>query len=334
MDKNIFSWPFIFVFLCRISIGAIIINGAGATFPYPLYSKWFSEYQKVDKTVNFNYQSIGSGGGIRQFLGKTVDFGASDAPMTDEQLKKSNKEILHIPTVLGAVVVTYNVSGFEKSLKLTSEVLADIFLGKIKKWDDKRIRDINPNIKLNGDIIVVHRSDGSGTTNIFTEYLSKVSKEWKEKVGFGTAVNWPVGLGGKGNEGVTGLIKEVNGSIGYVELIYARLNNLPYAEIKNRSGKFVLPSLKSVTEASVGIAIPNDYRTSITDSKNGYPISGFTYLLVWKEMKNSEKGKKIKNFLNWLINDGQNYAEQLHYSRLPSSLIPRLRKTIESIINF
>lgn len=315
--------------------GATLINGAGATFPYPLYSKWFSEYQKVAPDVRFNYQSIGSGGGIRQFTERTVDFGASDAPMTDEQLKKASGTVLHIPTVLGAVAVTYNIPGIEKDLRFTPDVLADMFMGKITKWSDARIIKLNPGLKLSGDILVVHRSDGSGTSNIFTDYLSKVSVEWKTKVGAGTAVNWPVGLGGKGNEGVAGLLKQTPGSIGYVELIYAENNHLAYASIKNPSGDFVLPTLASVTAAAAGSVarMPADYRVSITnaDGKGSYPISGFTYLLVWKTMPDQAKGEKIKEFLKWAVTRGQSYAEALHYSKLPRPLVPKVEATISSI---
>jgi phosphate transport system substrate-binding protein len=314
---------------------AQLINGAGATFPYPLYSKWFSEYQKVNPQAQFNYQSIGSGGGIRQFSEKTVDFGASDAPMTDEQLKKAGAPVVHIPTVLGAVVVTYNLPGVEKGLKLTSDVVADIFLGKITKWDDARIAKLNPDRKLSGDILVVHRSDGSGTTNIFTDYLSKANSTWKEKVGVGTAVNWPVGLGGKGNEGVAGLVKQTPGTVGYVELIYAENNKLPYAAVQNKAGEFVTPSLASVTAAADASlkSIPADYRVSITNAegKDAYPISGFTYLLVWKTMASDDKGATLVKFLKWAVGDGQKFAEALYYSPLPKSLVAKVENTIKTI---
>lgn len=312
-----------------------LVNGAGATFPYPIYSKWFSEYQKVDGDVQFNYQSIGSGGGIRQFSEKTVDFGASDAPMTEEQLKKAGAPVVHIPTVLGAVVVTYHLSGVEKGLKLTSEILADIFLGKITKWSDARLMKLNPGKKLSGDILVVHRSDGSGTSHIFTDYLAKVSPAWKEKVGAGTAVNWPVGLGGKGNEGVAGLVKQTPGSIGYVELIYAENNGLPYASLQNKAGNFVLPDLKSVTAAAEGAlkSMPEDFRVSLTDSegKAAYPISGFTYLLVWKNLSDAVKGPKLVKFLKWAVTGGQSYAEGLHYAPLPKSLVPKIEAKIAGL---
>jgi phosphate transport system substrate-binding protein len=311
---------------------ATLINGAGATFPYPLYSKWFSEYQKTHPDTQINYQSIGSGGGIRQFLEKTVDFGATDAPMTEEQLSKSSLPILHIPTVLGAVVVTYNLEGNPK-LKLSGGVIADIFLGKITTWNDPRIAQLNEGLKLPDQaILVTHRSDGSGTTNIFTDYLSKVSSEWKEKVGAGTAVNWPAGLGGKGNEGVTGLLKQTPGSIGYVELVYAQNNQLPSALIKNLSGNYVEASPHTLTAAAAADekAMPADFRVSITEApgKNSYPISSFTYLLVYKTMS-KEKGAKIIGFLDWAMKDGQKFAEPLTYAELPKPLIAKIQKQLK-----
>ena len=315
---------------------SVMINGAGATFPYPLYSKWFDAYQKVDADAKINYQSVGSGSGIKQFSDKTVDFGASDAPMTDEQLAKAKFSIVHIPTVLGAVVVTYNLPGVDKGLHLTPSVLADIFLGKISAWDNEAIVKLNPKVKLPKEpIMVMRRSDGSGTTGIFTDYLSKVSPVWKEKVGAGNAVNWPVGLGGKGNEGVSGLIKQTPGSIGYVELIYAENNKLPYCAIKNKSDAFVLPSVASVSAAAQGALgrMPEDFRISITDAdgKESYPISGFTYLLVEAQMQ-KPKGDKIVNFLRWAIKDGQKMAEPLFYATLPKELVAKVEKKIDSIV--
>jgi phosphate transport system substrate-binding protein len=313
------------------------INGAGATFPYPIYSKWFSEYQAVDPDVQINYQSIGSGGGIRQFLDKTVDFGASDAPMTNEQLGKATSPVLHIPTVLGAVVLTYNLPEAGDHLKLSSDVVADLFLGKITQWDDKRIAEANPGVKLPATpVLIAHRSDGSGTSNIFTDYLSKVSPEWKSKVGVGPSVNWPTGLGGKGNEGVTGLIKQTPGAIGYVELIYAINNKLPVATLRNKAGNWVAPSPKSVTAAAEGAlkSMPEDLRVSITDAagKDAYPISGFTYLLVWKDMKSAgPKGKAIVKFLKWAMKDGQKDAEPLAYAPLPRALVKKVEGKIASI---
>jgi phosphate transport system substrate-binding protein len=313
---------------------ATLINGAGASFPYPLYTKWFTEYQKQEKDVQINYQSIGSGGGIKQFLEGTVDFGASDAPMSDEQITKAKQGVLHIPTVLGAVVVTYHLPAVTTPLKITGEVLADIFLGKITKWEDAKITKLNPGVKLSGDILVVHRSDGSGTSNIFTEYLSKVSSDWKEKVGVGTSVNWPVGLGGKGNEGVAGLVKQTEGSIGYVELIYADNNQLPSSTLKNAAGDFVAPSLKSVSAAAASIKkMPEDFRVSITnaDGKASYPISGFTYLLVSKNQLDPVKGTMLVKFLKWAMTKGQGYAEALSYAPLPKTLVKKVETKIETI---
>lgn len=335
--KNLKFIAFGLLLTGQLAFGAtsILINGAGATFPYPLYSKWFSDYQKVEPKVQFNYQSIGSGGGIKQFTEKTVDFGASDAPMAEEQMAKSPVPVIHVPTVLGAVVVTFNLSGVEKGLKLTPDIVADMFLGKITKWNDERITKLNPKVKLPGDaVLVVHRSDGSGTTGIFTDYLSKVSPEWKEKVGQGTAVNWPTGLGGKGNEGVAGLLKQTPGSVGYVEMIYAENNGLNYAALKNKAGQFSLPSTKSVTAAANGAlkTLPSDFRVSITnaDGRESYPISGFTYLLVYEKMP-KEKGQPIVNFLKWAIKDGQKNAEPLHYAPLPKQLTAKVEAKIKTI---
>ena len=304
----------------------IQLNGAGATFPYPMYSKWFSLYGKVDATSRFNYQSIGSGGGIKQISEQTVDFGASDGPMTDEQLAAAKGgPIMHVPTVMGAVVLTYNVEGVKTGLKLTPDVIADIFTGRIVKWNDGAIAKANPGVELPPrDIVVVHRSDGSGTSYIFTDYLSKVSANWRDKVGRGTAVSWPVGLGGKGNEGVTGLVKQTPFSIGYVELIYALSNDLPYASVKNKSGELVKPSLESVTAAAAGVAadMPEDFRVSITDAPGpaAYPISGMTWLLVYEKQKDAEKGQKLVGFLNWMLGDGQKQASDLHYAPLPPAV--------------
>jgi len=310
----------------------VLINGAGATFPYPLYSKWFSEYAKVDTNAQFNYQSIGSGGGIKKFSEGTVDFGATDSPMTDEQIAGVKEPLHHIPTALGAVVLTFNLEGV-KELQLTAATVAGIFLGTISKWNDAALKKENPKASLPDlPIVVVHRSDGSGTSGIFTDYLSKVSAEWKGKVGQGTAVNWPAGLGGKGNEGVTGLVKQTPGSIGYVELIYAETNKLTFANLENAAKNKVHPSLASVTAAAKGVKIPDDYRVSITNApgKDAYPISGFTYLLVSKSMK-GDKGKKIVEFLKWSMQDGQKINETLSYARLPDELNKRVQKTIASI---
>lgn len=310
----------------------LLINGAGATFPFPMYSKWFSEYNKLHPDLKFNYQSIGSGGGIKQFTDGTVDFGASDAPMNNEQITKV-PDVTHIPTVLGADVIAYNAPGV-KSLRLSPETLANIFLGKITKWNDPAIVADNPGVKFPDQAITVaRRSDGSGTTYIFTDYLSKISPEWKSKVGAGTSVNWPVGLGGKGNEGVTGLVKTTPGSLGYVELIYAHQQKLAVADIKNKSGNFVTPSLESITAAAAGAEIPDDYRVSITDApgKDAYPISGFTWLLVHKDMKDKAKGTAIVNFLRWAVKDGQALTTQLDYAPLPKSLQERVLKTIDTL---
>ena len=315
--------------------GATLINGAGATFPYPLYSKWFSEYQKVDPAAQINYQSIGSGGGIRQLLEKTVDFGASDSPMTDDQLSKASDPVLHIPTVLGAVVLTYNLPDLKAPLELSGDIVADLFLGKITKWNDPRIMKLNPKAPLtDAAVLIVHRSDGSGTTGIFSDYLAKVSPDWKTKVGAGTALNWPAGLGGKGNEGVTGLVKQTAGAIGYVELIYAKSNTLAYAWLKNSAGKSIEPSTKSVTAAATGALknMPADFRVSITNAagKEAYPISGFTYLLVYKKM-GAEKGKPFVKFLRWAIKDGQSFAEPLSYAPLPKALVGKVSKKIDEM---
>ena len=313
-----------------------LINGAGATFPYPLYSKWFSEYAKVDPSVKFNYQSIGSGGGIKQITAQTVDFGASDKFLTDAELKAAPGKLIHIPTVMGAVVVIYNLPGVAKGLKLSSEDVADIFLGKITKWNDPKIANDNPGVKLpNQPIIVVHRSDGSGTTAIFTDYLSAVSGEWKSKVGMGASVKWPVGLGGKGNEGVAGQVKTTQNTIGYVELAYAFENKLPYAFLKNKSGVFVEPSIKSTSAAAAGAAknMPADYRVSLVNQpgKDAYPVVGFTWLLVYEQQKNAAKGKKLVEFLNWELKKGQKMASALLYAPLPENVAKMVEKTIKTI---
>jgi phosphate transport system substrate-binding protein len=313
-----------------------LINGAGATFPYPLYSKWFSEYAKVDPTVKFNYQSIGSGGGIKQITAQTVDFGASDKPLSDDELKAAPGKLLHIPTVMGAVVVTYNIPGIGSGLKLKSEDVADIFLGKITRWNDKRITDDNPGVKLpDQPIIVVHRSDGSGTSSIFTSFLSGVSGEWKSKVGTGASVNWPVGLGGKGNEGVAGQVKTTKNSIGYVELAYAFENKLPYASLRNVSGSFVAPSIKSTSAAAAAAAksMPADYRISLVNQpgKDAYPIVGFTWLLVYERQKNPVIGRKLVEFLGWELKHGQKMAPPILYAPLPANVAKMVEKTIKTI---
>lgn len=337
MKKSIFV-AFVVALFSNAS-AQLQLNGAGATFPYVIYSKWFDEYQK--KTgIQFNYQSIGSGGGIKQVIEGTVDFGATDGPMTDAQLEeaktKQGTEVLHIPTVMGAVVATYNVAEIGADLKLTPDALADIFLGKITKWNDAKIATNNPGKKLpDKSIVVVHRSDGSGTTYIFVDYLSKVSEEWKANVGVGTSVKWPVGLGGKGNEGVAGQVKQIDGSIGYVELAYAIKNNLPYASIKNSAGNFVTPSLESVTAAAMNEAkkMPDDLRVSITNAggKDSYPISGFTWLLIYKDQKNETKAKALVNFLKWAMTEGEKFAPALYYAPLPKEVIKLNEKKIAAM---
>jgi phosphate transport system substrate-binding protein len=313
----------------------ILMNGAGATFPYPIYSKWFDEYAKLDQGVRFNYQSIGSGGGIRQITARTVDFGASDGPMTDDQLQRAPGELLHVPTVLGAVVATYNLPGNPK-LRFAPDVLAGIFLGKITKWNDPRIAAATPGISLpDQSILVVHRSDGSGTTYIWTDYLSKVSPEWDAKVGRGTSVNWPVGLGGKGNEGVAGQIKNTPGALGYVELAYAIKNNLPAASVRNAVGKFVEPSVETTTAAAAGAArsMPEDFRVSLTNAPgdNAYPIASFTWLLVYRDQPDEAKGKALVKFLWWMIHDGQRYAANLFYAPLPSVVVKQIEAKLGRI---
>jgi phosphate transport system substrate-binding protein len=315
---------------------ATLINGAGASFPYPLYSKWFSEYAKVDTSVQFNYQSIGSGGGIKQILAETVDFGASDKFLSDKELAAAPGKLLHIPTVMGAVVVTYNLPGFDKDMKLTAENLADIFLGKITMWNDPKLVSNNSALKaVNQAIIVVHRSDGSGTSAIFTDYLSSVNAEWKEKVGMGSSVNWPVGLGGKGNEGVAGQVKGTQYTIGYVELAYAVENKLAFADLQNKAGKFIVPSIKSTSAAAAGAAksMPADFRLSLVNQPGDetYPIVGFTWLLVYQEMKNKEKAQKLVEFLKWELKDGQKLAEPMLYAPLPANVAKMVEETIKTI---
>jgi phosphate transport system substrate-binding protein len=316
------------------------LTGAGATFPYPMYSKWFSEYHKKDPNIQINYQSIGSGGGIRQVTEGTVDFGASDGPMTDEQLKayqdKHGFPVLHFPTVLGGVVPTYNIPGVSAELKFTPEALAGIYLGKITKWNDPAITGPNSGVILPGEeIVVIHRSDGSGTTYIWADYLSKVSSEWKSKVGTSTSVNWPVGLGGKGNEGVSGLVKQTPDSIGYVELIYAIQNKMPYGSVKNSSGAFIKADLASVTAAAAGAAknMPADFRVSITDApgKTAYPISSFTWLLIPSKFPDAGKRDAVKGFVKWMLADGQNYAEALSYAKLPKEVVTKEIKALNEV---
>src|ERR1700720_3980082 len=319
---------------------ALSITVAGATFPYPIYSKWFDEYKKKNPDIEINYQSIGSGGGIRQVTEGTVDFGASDGPMNDEQLKAFQEKhgfgILHFPTVLGADVPTYNIPGVSVALNFTPEALAGIFLGKITKWNDPAIVAANKGVNLPGnDIVVVHRSEGSGTTYIWTDYLSKVSEEWKTKVGKGTSVNWPVGLGGKGNEGVSGLVKQTPNAFGYVELIYAIQNQMPYGKVKNSSGQFIKADLAGVTAAAAGAAknMPDDFRVSITDApgKTAYPISSFTWLLIPSKFSDGSKRDAIKGFLKWMLTDGQNETEALSYAKLPKEVAAKETNALDKI---
>jgi phosphate transport system substrate-binding protein len=326
----------VFLFLLALPVwGQTTLNGAGATFPYPMYSKWFSEYNKLHPDIQFNYQSIGSGGGIRQVLAGTVDFGATDGPMTDEQLSQAKTKILHIPTVLGADVPAYNIPGVTEELKFTPELLANIFLGKITSWNDAALTKANPGVNLpNQPIIVIHRSDGSGTTYIFTDYLSKVSTDWKNQVGKGTSVKWPVGLGGKGNEGVAGMIRQMQGSIGYVELIYAVNNHIAYGSVKNAGGQFVKASLDSVTAAAASVkSMPADFRVSITNApgKDAYPISSFTWLLIPTPSKDAAKGKIIADFLNWMVADGQKMTPDLSYAPLPEGVVAKVKEMIKQV---
>src|SRR5580692_7595962 len=311
------------------------LNGAGATFPNPMYSKWFSEYHKIHPDIQMNYQPIGSGGGIRQVIAGTVDFGATDGPMTDDQLKEAKMKILHIPTVLGADVPAYNIPGVTAELKFTPEALAGIFLGKVTKWNDKAIASVNPGVNLpEKDIIVVHRSDGSGTTYIWTDYLTKVNADWQSQTGKGTSVKWPIGLGGKGNEGVAGSIRQLSGSIGYVELIYAVQNNIPFGSVRNAAGVFLKASLDGVTAAAASAPkMPPDFRVSITDApgKDAYPISSFTWLLIPQQSKDAAKGKILADFLNWMATDGQKMTAALSYAPLPESVVQKEKETIKQV---
>ncbi len=312
------------------------LNGAGATFPYPIYSKWFSEYHKLHPDIEINYQSIGSGGGIRQVQAGTVDFGASDGPMTDQQIAESKVKVLHVPTVLGSVVPAYNIPGVSAELKFTPDVLADIYLGKISNWNDARIAKSNPGVNFpNQSITVVHRSDGSGTSYIFTDYLSKVSSEWAGSVGKGTSVKWPVGLGGKGNEGVAGNVRQLPGSIGYIELIYALQNKIPFGSMQNSSKNFIKASLESTTAAAAGVKMPADFRVSITNppGKNAYPIASFTWLLIPTHPADANKGKILKDFLFWMLDQGQTMTESLSYAPLPKDVVEKEKAAITSQIH-
>ena len=329
-----------FFLLCAVlMVGAATaqtnLNGAGATFPYPIYSKWFNEYHKAHPDVQINYQSIGSGGGIRQLTAATVDFGASDGPMSDQQLADAGRKIYHLPTVLGAVVPAYNVPGVKGELKFNGKVLADIFLGKITTWNDAAIAKLNPGVSLPGtQIVVAHRSDGSGTTYIWTDFLSKVSPDWQGGPGKGTSVKWPVGLGAKGNEGVAGLIRQMEGSIGYVELIYALQNKINYGVVQNAAGNFVKASLESTTAAAASVkSMPADFRVSITNApgKDAYPISSFTWLLIPAQWKDASKGKIMTDFLNWMLDQGQGMVSSLDYAPLPKEVAEKERAVIKTI---
>lgn len=312
----------------------VSIQGAGATFPYPLYSKWMSEYNKLNPAVRINYQSIGSGGGIRQIVKQTVDFGASDAPMKDEDAKDAPGPIHHIPTTIGAVVVAYNIPGVTQSLKLDADVVADIFLGKISKWNDARITATNEGVSLpDKEIAVVHRSDGSGTTSVFTDYLANVSSEWKEKVGAGKAVKWPTGLGAKGNEGVTGQVKTTPGAVGYIELAYATQNKFTYASIKNKAGTYSEPKIAAITAAGAGVTMPDELHVSLAnpDGADAYPISAYTYILVYEDMKDPAKAEAVAKFLWWAIHDGQKFAEELHYAPLPEPVVKKVEARLKGL---
>jgi phosphate transport system substrate-binding protein len=314
----------------------IQINGAGATFPYPIYSKWFAEYNKIHPEVQINYQSIGSGGGIRQLINRTVFFGATDGPMTKEQLLAAPGKILHFPTVLGAVVPVYNLPGVDAELKFTGPLIADIFMGKVSKWNDAAITKLNPGVKLPGsDITVVHRSDGSGTTYIFVDYLGKVSPEWKKTVGVATSVNWPTGVGGKGNEGVAGLVKQTPGSIGYVELIYALQNKIDFGSVQNAAGEFVRASLDSVTKAAAATKgkMPPDFRVSITNAPGAgvYPISSFTWLLFYESPKDKRAARTMTDFMRWALHDGQKYCADLGYAPLPEEVVAMEMEALKKI---
>jgi phosphate transport system substrate-binding protein len=320
--------------IANTGLADLLINGAGSTFVYPMLSKWFDIYAKENPGIKFNYQSIGSGGGIRMLSNRTVDFGGSDAPLTDQQLAGAPGKVLHFPTVMGADVIAYNLPGFTGTLRLTGPLIADIYSGKITKWDDDKIKAVNPGVAIpSEDIVVCHRSDGSGTTFIFVDYLSKISPSWATDVGRGTSVKWPVGLGGKGNEGVTALVQQTPGAIGYVELIYALNNNIPFADIQNKAGNFIKPSLASVTAAAASANMPADFRVSITDAPGAeaYPISSFTWMLVYQKQTNKETGEQIVKFLHWMLTDGQKYAPELKYAPLPAEVVQKETAQIQQI---
>jgi phosphate transport system substrate-binding protein len=334
--KNVLAVAAAVLLAATVQAQTIEIDGAGATFPYPIYSKWFSDYNQMHPNVQINYQSIGSGGGIRQLTNQTVFFGASDGPMTDEQLKAAPDAVLHFPTVLGGVVPVYNIPGVSADLRFTGETLAEIILGKITKWNDPALMRENPGVKLPAmDITVCHRADGSGTTYIFVDYLSKVSPEFKQKVGVGTSVQWPVGVGGKGNEGVAGLVKQTPGAIGYVELIYALQNKIPYGSVRNQAGEYVRASLESVTAAAAGASasMPPDFRVSITNApgKGVYPISSFTWLLLYQHPKDTVRAKTLNDFVKWALTDGQKRCAPLGYAPLPASVVSMEQSALKKI---
>jgi phosphate transport system substrate-binding protein len=333
--RRFLGWLLLSLALLGTVAPAQTLNGAGATFPYPIYSKWFSEYHKAHPDVQINYQSIGSGGGIRQVLAGTVDFGASDGPMSDEQLAQAKVKIFHIPTVLGAVVPAYNISGVKQELKFSPEVIAGICLGKITSWNDKAIANDNPGVNFpDKPIVLVHRSDGSGTNYIFTDYLSKISSEWQSRVGKGTSVKWPLGLGAKGNEGVAGMLRQMDGGFGYVELIYAIQNKIGYGAVKNSSGNFVKASLESTTAAAASVKnMPADFRVSITNppGKDAYPIASFTWLLIPSQFSDRAKGTVMTDFSNWMLDQGEPMASQLDYAPLPDNVKDKVRARIKEI---
>jgi len=314
--------------------GVVALNGAGATFPYPLYSKWMSEYNKQHPNIRINYQSIGSGGGIRQIVAQTVDFGATDAPMKDDEAKDAPGRILHVPTTIGAVVISYNLPEVTAALKLTPEALAGIFMGEIKKWNDPKLAEANPGAGLpNKPISVVYRTDGSGTTAVFTDYLAKVAPQFKDKVGVGKSVKWPVGLGAKGNEGVTGQVKTTPGTIGYMEIAYALQNKMPVSTIKNRAGNFVEPKIESITAAAQGVTMPATLYTSIADPEGAeaYPIAAYTYILVYEDAKDATKGEALAKFLWWAAHDGQKFAADLHYAPLPVKVVAKIEERLKGL---
>ncbi len=338
--RKILTLALLTVSFASLGFAANLINGAGATFPYPMYSKWFNEYNKVKPDIQINYQSIGSGAGIKQITEGTVDFGASDGPMNDAQLKdfkdKRGCDILHFPTVMGGVVPTYNLPGITAELNFTPEALVGIYMGTITKWNDPQIAKANPEVKLpDNDIVVVHRSDGSGTTYVWVDFLAKINPEWKNKVGVGTSVNWPVGLGGKGNEGVSGQVKQTPYSIGYVELIYAVQNKLSYGKVRNAAGSFIKADLASVTAAAAGAAanMPEDFRVSITNApgKTAYPISTFTWLLIPQKFEDAAKKQAVTEFLKWMLTEGQGMTESLTYAKLPKPVVTKELDAIAKI---